>query len=228
MERAKPTSSAGQNSANTNPSDHLDATSATTSANSEGAEGTLVAGRARSFGYARVSTDDGRQDTSRQVSELNHCDRVFTDEISGGTRTADRPGFALMLSHLREGDRVEVVSLDRLSRSLEDLMHTLDDLTNRNITVVVHGLGTFDPGSPMTRLLWQVLGAVGEMQRALIRQATISGLQEAKRRGVKIGRPAALSPEQVRGVRAMRDAGSSAAATAAAFGVSERTVRRYS
>lgn len=182
----------------------------------------------RTYGYARVSRGDS-QSVARQEADLAAAgaDRVFIDEVSGGRAAETRPGFAQMLEHLRQGDVVVVTEVSRLSRSLADLTVTLEDLVEtRGVTVQVLGLGVFDPTSPTTRLLWQVLGAVAELERSLIRERTLSGLAEARRRGTRIGRPAALTDEQVAAVRAMRASGSSAAAVGRAFGVSERTIRR--
>ncbi|WP_370626960.1 recombinase family protein [Salinibacterium sp. ZJ450] len=92
----------------------------------------------------------------------------------------------------------------------------------------VLNLGDLDPRSPLSRVLLQVLGAVAELERSLIRERTVSGMRAAKQRGARIGRPASLTPEQLKAVLAMRATGQSAAATARAFGVSERTIRRVS
>lgn len=78
----------------------------------------------------------------------------------------------------------------------------------------------------MTRVLWQILGAVAELQRSLIREATISGMREAKRRGAAIGRPHALDELGVKTARTMHAGGATAAEVGRALGVSERTVRR--
>lgn len=180
------------------------------------------------YGYARVSRGD-HQNLDRQLTELTAAgaSRIFTDEISGGRATVERPGFADLVSHLRPGDRIIVVSLDRLSRSLADLMATLENLVEgRGVTVAVQGLGDFDPRSPMARILWQVLGAVAELQRALIREATLSGLAEARRRGTHLGRPRALDSLGVKTVRSMREAGASVPEISRALSISERTARR--
>ena len=180
------------------------------------------------IGYARVSRGDS-QDLRRQIDELQNagCVQIFSDELSGGRAAESRPGFADALSHLRAGDTLVTVSLDRMSRSLSDLMATVDDLVEqRGITIRILNLGDLDMKSSMTRILVQLLGAVAELERSMISERTLSGLAAAKRAGVRIGRPNALTDEQVAGVKAMRATGASAVGTGRAFGVSERTVRR--
>ncbi|WP_166871471.1 recombinase family protein [Salinibacterium sp. ZJ450] len=96
------------------------------------------------YGYARVSRGDS-QSLDRQIQELTAvgCTRIFTDELSGGRATESRPGFADAISHLRSGDVLAAVSLDRLSRSLGDLMGTVDDLVLER----GHGAGAQPRGS---------------------------------------------------------------------------------
>ena len=197
-----------------------------TAAKSASSQGTVPLGQI--FGYARISRGDS-QDLRRQLDALTDagCTQIFSDEISGGKAAESRPGFAEALTYLRPSDVLASVSLDRMSRSLKDLMATVDDLVEqRGVTLRILNLGDLDMRSPMTRILVQVLGAVAELERAMISERTKSGLAASRRRGVKSGRPPALTGEQIAGVKAMRDTGSSAVAAGRAFGVSERTVRR--
>ena len=179
------------------------------------------------IGYARISRGDS-QDLRRQIDELQiaGCASIYSDELSGGRAAESRPGFADALSHLRAGDTLVTVSLDRMSRSLSDLMSTIDDLVEAGVTIRILNLGDIDSRSPLGRVLLQILGAVSELERRLISERTLSGLAAAKRAGVRIGRPNSLTKQQIAGVIAMRATGSSAVATGRAFGVSERTVRR--
>lgn len=221
----KPAGSAGQKATAPQPDDSGGAPPAQLRPESPGPQGAFSP---VVYGYARVSRGD-HQSLDRQLSELAlaGASRTFTDEISGGHATTSRPGFTDLLSHLRPGDRVVVVSLDRLSRSLANLMSTLELLVEgRGVTVRVLGLGDFDPRSPLTRILWQVLGAVAELERALIRERTLSGLAEARRRGTRLGRPPALDALGVKTAASMREAGASVAEIGRGLSVSERTVRR--
>ena len=225
MSTAKPSGLAGQKDGTPCPRNYWGKKPAQLRSESTGPQRTFLPA---AYGYARVSRGD-HQSLDRQLSELTQAGvaRVFTDEVSGGRATSERPGFADLLSHLRPGDHVTVVSLDRLSRSLSDIMTTLESLVEEHgVTVTVLGLGDFDPRSPLTRILWQVLGAVAELERALIRERTLSGLAEARRKGTRLGRPPALDELGSKTARSMSQSGASVAEIGRGLSVSERTVRR--
>ena len=179
------------------------------------------------YGYARVSRGDS-QSLDRQIYECEQAGatRVFTDQLSGGRATENRPGFVDAVSHLRAHDILVVVELSRLSRSLSDLMGTVDQLVERGVVIRVLNLGDFDNRSPTSRLLWSILGAVAELERSLIRERTLSGLEQAKRSGVQLGRRPSLDALGIRTARSMRASGASVVEVGHALGVSERTVRR--
>ena len=179
------------------------------------------------YGYARISRGDS-QSLVRQIFECRQAGatRVFSDQLSGGRATETRPGFADAVSHLRSGDVLVVVELSRLSRSLSDLMGTVDTLVERGVVVRVLGLGDFDNRSPTSRLLWSILGAVAEVERSLIRERTLSGLEQAKRAGVQLGRRPSLDALGIRTARSMRASGASVVEVGHALRVSERTIRR--
>ena len=146
------------------------------------------------FGYARISKADD-QDTAAQVDALKTagCRRVFEEKAPGGRW--DRPELHRLLDQLREGDVVVVWKLDRLSRSLKDLLHLLERIENagagfRSLTEAV------DTAGPAGRMMMQMLGAFAEFERAMVRERTRAGLQAARSRGRKGGRRSKLSPEQ--------------------------------
>jgi len=177
--------------------------------------------------YARVSRSDS-QDHEHQVSALRiaGATKIFTDEISGGVPTADRPGFRDAVSHLRPGDVLVAAEMSRISRSLTDLITTIEILTAQGVTVRVLGLGDLDSTSATGRLMIGPLGLVAEFERSLIRARTISGIANARRAGVRIGRPPALDAQGIRTARAMREAGASVPEICLALRISERTARR--
>ena len=105
-------------------------------------------------------------------------------------------------------------------------MGTVDTLVERGVVVRVLGLGDFDSRSPTSRLLWSILGAVAELERSLIRERTLSGLEQAKRAGVQLGRRPSLDALGIRTARSMRASGASVVEVGHALGVSERTIRR--
>ena len=147
------------------------------------------------LGYARVSKSDDSQDTAAQVSALKSvgCKRVFEDKASGGRW--DRPELHRLLDQLRAGDTLVVWKLDRLSRSLKDLLHILEKVEAvgarfRSLTEAV------DTAGPAGRMLMQMLGSFAEFERAMVRERTRAGLKAAAARGRKGGRQPKLTPEQ--------------------------------
>src|SRR4051794_37268043 len=147
------------------------------------------------LGYARVSKSDDSQDTAAQVSALKSagCKRVFEDKASGGRW--DRPELHRLLDQLRDGDTLVVWKLDRLSRSLKDLLHILERVEAvgarfRSLTEAI------DTAGPAGRMLMQMLGSFAEFERAMVRERTRAGLKAATARGRTGGRQPKLTPEQ--------------------------------
>ena len=152
------------------------------------------------IGYARVST--GGQKLERQVDALNAagCRRVFAEKQSG--RDTDRSELAACLDFMNAGDTLVVPSLDRLSRSLQDLITTVGDLRRRGVgfTSLHENLDTTTPGG---RLVFHVFAALAEFIRELIVSGTREGLAAARARGRVGGRPPVVTPEILRAARDM-------------------------
>lgn len=152
------------------------------------------------IGYARVST--AGQLLDRQISALESagCSRIFADKASG--KDVERQELAAALDYMRPGDTLVVPSLDRLSRSLQDLITLVGELRR-------HGIGfrslheAIDTTTPGGRLVFHVFAALAEFIRELIIQGTREGLDAARARGQRLGRPPALTPDQVRQARAL-------------------------
>ncbi|MBA3468421.1 MAG: recombinase family protein [Herpetosiphonaceae bacterium] len=145
------------------------------------------------LGYARVSTDD--QHLTLQHDALNQagCDQLFDDYGSGAT--ADRAGLRRLLAYARAGDTIVVWRLDRLSRSLKDLIDMVTVLEGKGIGLKsLHE--SIDTTSSSGKLIFHIFGALAEFERTLIRERTQAGLQAARARGRTGGRPKALSPDQ--------------------------------
>ena len=177
------------------------------------------------IGYARVSTLD--QDTALQTDALRAagCDRIFEEKASGAKE--DRPELTRALDVARPGDLLVVWKLDRLARSLKQLVLVLDDLNRRGIGFRCVA-PAIDTTTPEGRLLYSITGAFAEFERALIQQRTKAGLKSALARGRKGGRPKSLTPEDVAAVKAMlTDPTISVAAVAERFGVSRPTIYKY-
>ncbi len=176
------------------------------------------------IGYARVSTKE--QNTEPQIDALKEAgaEKVFKEEASGGRW--DRPELQKMLEHLRKDDVVVVWKLDRLSRSLLDLLRIvakLDDLGAgfRSLSENI------DTTTPAGRMMMQMIGAFAEFERSMIRERTREGLKAAKKKGKHLGRPASLTEEQVEEAKQMiRSGKKTKAQVARLFGVHPSTISR--
>ncbi len=145
------------------------------------------------IGYARVSTDDQNLHLQKDALSEAGCERIFEDHQSGAK--ANRPGLTEALSHLREGDILVVWRLDRLSRSLKELIEIVGRLDEQSIGLKsLHE--ALDTSSSTGKLIFHIFGALAEFERNLIRERTQAGLNAARARGRKGGRPAALSSDQ--------------------------------
>jgi DNA invertase Pin-like site-specific DNA recombinase len=176
------------------------------------------------LGYARVSKADD-QDTATQVSALKTagCDRVYEEKASDGRW--DRPQLHRMLDHLREGDMVVVWKLDRLSRSLKDLLHILEKIDAagarfRSLTEAI------DTSGSAGRMMMQMLGSFAEFERAMVRERTRAGLKATRDRGRKGGRRPKLLAHQKAEILAMLAAGRGGAEVARLFRIHRATVSR--
>jgi DNA invertase Pin-like site-specific DNA recombinase len=177
------------------------------------------------IGYARVSTD--QQNHALQLDALRQagCERVFV-EIGSGSR-ADRPELAKALDIARAGDTIVCWRLDRLARSLRHLIDLSEQLQQRDIALrsVTESI---DTSTPSGRFLFNVLGAVGEMEREIIIERTRAGLAAAVARGRRGGRPPALDEIKMRAARAMLASGTmSAAEVARQVGCAPSTLFRH-
>lgn len=183
--------------------------------------------------YYRVSTD-GQSIESQRKALGGSFDKEFADEgVSGATRAADRPGFASLLSYVREGDTVCVTAIDRLGRDALDVQSVVRDLIKKGVTIDVLGLGPIASG--VGELVVAVLAQIADMERARIKERCEAGRAAAKaslaatgkthRGKVSLGRPFAADSAAV--VQWRRENKASIAATARQFDLSEATVKRY-
>jgi DNA invertase Pin-like site-specific DNA recombinase len=175
-------------------------------------------------GYARVSTGD--QDTAAQAAALKAagCERIYREKASGGRW--DRPELHRLLDQLRKGDVVVVWKLDRLSRSLRDVLTIMERLGEagagfRSLTEAI------DTTTPAGRMMMQMVGAFAEFERAMLRERTRAGLDAARKEGRIGGRRPKLSVQQQSEIRRMVTSGGKTAAWAARlFKVHPATVSR--
>jgi DNA invertase Pin-like site-specific DNA recombinase len=178
------------------------------------------------IGYARVSTLDQNPELQLQKLREAGCERVVVEKASGAR--ADRPQLThLLRDMLREGDTLVVWKLDRLARSLKQLIETAEDLKGRGIGLVSL-TDAIDTSSPGGMLVFHMLGAIAEFERALIRERTVAGLGEARRKGKTGGRPRRLTEKDTAVAKAMLAEGSlTSKEVAARFGVSKATLYRH-
>lgn len=151
-------------------------------------------------GYARVSTLD--QNPNLQIDALRSagCERIFTEKASGAQR--DRPELLAALDYLRTGDTLIVWKLDRLARSMRQLIETVEQLQTRAIGLrsLTESIDTTTAGG---RLVFHLFGALAEFERAVIRERTSAGLQAARKRGKVGGRPRSFGPKEIAAARAL-------------------------
>jgi DNA invertase Pin-like site-specific DNA recombinase len=176
------------------------------------------------YGYARVSTNG--QDLSSQEAELMAagCTKVFKEKVSGAK--TDRAELAKLLHKIESGDVLVVTRLDRLARSTRDLLNVIAALTERGAGFKSLKDTWADTTSPHGRLMLTVLGGLAEFERELIRACTGEGRKRAKDRGVRFGRPAALTPQQRQEVIQKLVQGETQADVALSFNVSQATISR--
>ncbi|MBW4542036.1 MAG: recombinase family protein [Myxacorys chilensis ATA2-1-KO14] len=152
------------------------------------------------IGYERVSTDDQNLALQHDALQNAGCERIFTDKMSGAK--ADRPGLKQAFSYAREGDTLVVWRLDRLGRSLKDLIALVEELESRQIGLrsLQESIDTTTSGG---KLIFHMFGALAEFERNLIRERTQAGLQAARARGRQGGRQQKLTPGQIEIGRAL-------------------------
>ena len=183
--------------------------------------------------YFRVSTEGQSIESQRKVLG-GSFDKEFADEgVSGATRAVDRPGFADLLSYVREGDTVCVTAIDRLGRDALDVQSVVRDLISKGVTIDVQGLGPIAKG--VGELVVAVLAQIADMERQRIKERCDAGREAARaslakngkthRGKASLGRPKAADASAVAKWR--KDNGASITQTAQEFGVSAATVKRY-
>jgi DNA invertase Pin-like site-specific DNA recombinase len=178
---------------------------------------------ARNIGYIRVSTTE--QNTARQLVGVT-LDRFFEEKVSG--KDMNRPALQDCLAELRGGDILHVHEMSRLGRSLGDLLKIVERVKESGATVHFHKEGlTLGLDEKATDTLhFNVMAAFAQFERALIKERQAEGIAAAKAAGKHLGRPSALTPEQITDIRARAEAGVSKARIAADFGLSRAYIYR--
>ena len=176
------------------------------------------------YGYARVSTDG--QSLAAQDAQLHAagCVKVYAEKISGAR--SNRPELAKVLKRLDIGDVLVVTRLDRLARSTRDLLNTLDDIAKRGAGFKSLHDTWADTTNAHGRLMVTILAGLAEFERELILARTSDGRARAKARGVKFGRPSALTAHQRQEALQRLGNGEAQADLARSYGVSQATISR--
>lgn len=147
--------------------------------------------------YARVSSKG--QNLARQLARAKEveADKVFTDKFSG--KNTNRSGLKALMNYVREGDTVEVVSLDRLSRNYKDIQRLVQELKNKGVSLIVDDLPQTHTGNNlvdqfMLDMMINLMGFVAQNEREKIKERQRQGIEQAKKRGVYKGRPFKYAP----------------------------------
>ena len=177
------------------------------------------------IGYARVSTVDQNLDLQCDALTEAGCERIFTEQMSGAV--ADRPELMAAIGYARSGDTLVVWKLDRLARSVKQLIDTVENLRGRRIGFrsLTEAL---DTTTAQGRLVFHMFGALAEFERSLIHERTRAGLSAAKKAGRTGGRPSKLTDDDIQAAKAMLtnpDIG--VASVAHRLGVSLATLYRH-
>ena len=146
------------------------------------------------IGYARVSTEDQKLDLQHDALRAAGCDTIFDEKVSGAAER--RPARTRLLDYARPGDVVITWKLDRLGRSLRDLIDIVNALGERDVGLCSLR-ESIDTTTPAGKLTFHLFAALSEFERDVVRERTRAGLAAARARGKKLGRPRSLSPEQI-------------------------------
>jgi len=184
----------------------------------------------RTFAYARVSTVG--QTVENQMMEIQSAGfivephRFISETVSGTTPLKMRQGFSKLIDRMEKGDVLVVTKMDRLGRNASDVEATVMQLQGLGIKVYCLALGGTDLTSSSGKLTMNVINAVAQHERDLISERTLSGLRRAKAQGKKLGRPKALSAENMRKALKLIEQGKSNSEIAKTLEVSRMTIMR--
>ena len=172
------------------------------------------------IGYARVSTDKQSTAAQRRALKAAGCDHVFED-MAGGTKK--RPRLEAAMAALGEGDVLTVYKLDRLARSMSDLIELVEAIEKKgaHLASITEAIDTTTSGG---RMVFHFMGAIAQFERDLIRERTMAGLAAARDKGRVGGRRRALTPAQVDHAVKLIDQGEQASSVARSFGVARSTL----
>ena len=176
------------------------------------------------IGYARVSTQDQNLDLQSEALTKAGCEKIFNDKISGSR--AERPGLTKALEMLREGDTLVVWKLDRLGRSVKNLVDLVGELHQQGIQFKSL-TDAIDTGTPSGRFFFHVMASLAEMERELTVERTRAGLEVARQLGRKGGRRRQMSESKIESAKKLLANGVPPRDVAMNLGVSVPTLYRW-
>ncbi|MGB7335783.1 MAG: recombinase family protein [Salaquimonas sp.] len=176
------------------------------------------------IGYARISTAEQNASSQRDALKAAGCDKITTEQVSGAS--AKRPKLEKLLKTIGAGDILTVYRLDRLGRSLPHLIEVVRELEGKGagFCSLSENIDTTTAGG---RLIFHLMGSLAEFERSLIIERTQAGLAAARKRGVRVGRPKALTTAQIKHARKLMDSGERPSAVASSLGVNRSTIYRH-
>ena len=176
------------------------------------------------IGYARVSTQDQNLELQRDALNKAGCKKIFEDKISGAR--ADRPGLVMALEILREEDTLVVWKLDRLGRSVKQLVGLVSDLQKQGVQFKSL-TDSIDTSTPSGRFFFHVMASLAEMERELIVERTHAGLETARKYGRKGGRKPKMTESKIESAKKLLASGIPPKDVAKNLGVSIPTLYRW-
>ena len=175
-------------------------------------------------GYGRVSSVGQSLEIQQERLTKYGCEKLFTEKKSG-TSTTNRQSLKECLTYLREGDTLVITKLDRLCRSIKDLSNISDELNKKGVSLVVLEQN-IDTSTSTGRLLFNMLGVIGEFENEIRKERTRDGVKKSMANGVKFGRKSKLSSEQLSNLKSSRDSGVKISDLVEEFGISRESVYR--
>lgn len=173
-------------------------------------------------GYARVSTTE--QSIDAQLERLADCEKVFHEKLSG--KKDDRPQLQMALEFVRQGDTLVATRLDRIARSVSHLCNIADTLARKGVELCILDQA-IDTSTPAGKFTFHILSAVAELELSIRKEASAAGMAHARAAGKNMGRPYAMTADDLMTAQAMDDDNVPIPRIAKRLGVSSRTIRRY-
>lgn len=177
------------------------------------------------IGYARVSTENQNLDRQLDILKQAGCDRVYEEKVSGIKK--ERPELNKMLDQIRTGDVIIIADLTRLSRSVKDLFSLVEQIEEKGANIKSIKESWVDTTTAQGKLMFTIFAGISQFERDLISQRTIEGLNAARARGKKGGRPKTNEKELKLAVKMYNSKNYSISEITKATGVSKTTLYRY-